>query len=474
VIVSVMTTDKRAANALFKVLEACREYLPPDGIGIDEAMNLIIGAVDPWPLDGYPEEAAAPGPAAPQLTQAEIEAMAQSAADRLQVPRAVEADPMPLENAVQQAKQWAQEARAQRATVLSILRHFGLPENDWEALSLIERMQRSEPADMPATIGERRSIDANELERIAKARPNDYFLRGAGVLKLIGGIRELEARLREAAAPEPVAALGLTEEQKDELRNTHGFTGDVEEMADIIAGMLESNRGEPVATPSGSEPDPDLVQRLTGGEPWQAVDEADLKEIERHLIHHPSHMGFLPADSWKLRNVTLHMVREVRAARASGSEPAAESQHSAFHHESWWLLESTVPPRPFYFAGPARRRKPRQRHTFGEWTDDANKAVRFPTEDAAKLTIAHMMGADTSQPSWHYALINSGWKAVEHIFDYTPASPVQVADRICRDVAELPDRNSPEDWPEAMLVTHDELQAIVRAAMASLLRGAET
>ncbi len=37
----------------------------------------------------------------------------------------------------------------------------------------------------------------------------------------------------------------------------------------------------------------------------------------------------------------------------------------------------------------------------------------------------------------------------------------EVAETVCRDVAELPDRTSPEDWPEAMLVTADELQLIV-------------
>lgn len=43
----------------------------------------------------------------------------------------------------------------------------------------------------------------------------------------------------------------------------------------------------------------------------------------------------------------------------------------------------------------------------------------------------------------------------------------KLAAQICRDVAELPDRNSPEDWPEAMLVTHDELQAIVTEALSA-------
>lgn len=48
-----------------------------------------------------------------------------------------------------------------------------------------------------------------------------------------------------------------------------------------------------------------------------------------------------------------------------------------------------------------------------------------------------------------------------------------IANQVCREVAELPDRNSPEDWPEAMLVTHDELRAIVRAALSTPTEGGE-
>ena len=40
-----------------------------------------------------------------------------------------------------------------------------------------------------------------------------------------------------------------------------------------------------------------------------------------------------------------------------------------------------------------------------------------------------------------------------------------IAVRVCRSVAELPDRDSPEGWPEAMLVTHEELHAIVLGAL---------
>jgi hypothetical protein len=42
-----------------------------------------------------------------------------------------------------------------------------------------------------------------------------------------------------------------------------------------------------------------------------------------------------------------------------------------------------------------------------------------------------------------------------------------LADRVIRQVAELPDRTSPEDWPEAMLVTSSELVGIITAALST-------
>lgn len=41
----------------------------------------------------------------------------------------------------------------------------------------------------------------------------------------------------------------------------------------------------------------------------------------------------------------------------------------------------------------------------------------------------------------------------------------EIATEFCREVAELSDRGSPEGWPEAMLVTADELRSIVLAAL---------
>lgn len=40
-----------------------------------------------------------------------------------------------------------------------------------------------------------------------------------------------------------------------------------------------------------------------------------------------------------------------------------------------------------------------------------------------------------------------------------------IANQVCQSVAELPDRDSPPDWPQAMLVTSDELRNIVLNAI---------
>lgn len=43
----------------------------------------------------------------------------------------------------------------------------------------------------------------------------------------------------------------------------------------------------------------------------------------------------------------------------------------------------------------------------------------------------------------------------------------KIAQGIVREVAELPDRTSPEDWPDALLVTADELVAILTSYLLS-------
>ncbi|RYF81150.1 MAG: hypothetical protein EOO29_11460 [Comamonadaceae bacterium] len=45
------------------------------------------------------------------------------------------------------------------------------------------------------------------------------------------------------------------------------------------------------------------------------------------------------------------------------------------------------------------------------------------------------------------------------------AGTESIVQRVCQRVAELPNRDSPPDWPAAMLVTHEELASIVRQAI---------
>lgn len=81
-------------------------------------------------------------------------------------------------NLIQRARMWCYEARAQRATLLGILRRFGLPEHDWEAKRLIvhhvQRLtQSSVPAPQTSTpvprVGGNTSIEAlcAEAEKLA-------------------------------------------------------------------------------------------------------------------------------------------------------------------------------------------------------------------------------------------------------------------------------------------------------------------
>lgn len=57
--------------------------------------------------------------------------------------------------------------------------------------------------------------------------------------------------------------------------------------------------------------------------------------------------------------------------------------------------------------------------------------------------------------------------------DMTSEDVAQIAELVVRDVAELPDRTSPDDWPEAMLVTGEELYTLIvkRFAESDLSRG---
>ena len=103
---------------------------------------------------------------------------------------------------------------------------------------------------------DRQPIDANELERIAKNRPDDCFLTGSGVLKLIGGIRQLEQELRSLkeaiAQPDPVAQAeplkdGEIAKVVNDLRDValkfHNTQQLRERISQIVVPLLQSKGG---------------------------------------------------------------------------------------------------------------------------------------------------------------------------------------------------------------------------------------
>lgn len=74
-----------------------------------------------------------------------------------------------------------------------------LQENRDALIEYVEDMLAAAPViAQPATMG---PVDANDLEKMATAHPDECFLKGSGVLKLIGAIRTLEQRAAPIAPP---------------------------------------------------------------------------------------------------------------------------------------------------------------------------------------------------------------------------------------------------------------------------------
>ena len=103
----------------------------------------------------------------------------------------------------------------------------------------------------------------------------------------------------------------------------------------------------------------------------------------------------------------------------------------------------------------------------------AMAADRADLIDHARSLEAALLSAEKERESWRdEALYNRTFReqvgvacdqrnAAELRAERLEAALREMPALIARDVAELPDRNSPEDWPDAMLVTGVELQHIV-------------
>lgn len=80
-------------------------------------------------------------------------------------------------------------------------------------------------------------IDANALEAMAKERPNEKFLKGSGVLKLIQAIRDLERANRQLQAEQPI--------QIKDLRKALQFYADGHHFTKSDGDAWDTVSGEP-------------------------------------------------------------------------------------------------------------------------------------------------------------------------------------------------------------------------------------
>lgn len=83
---------------------------------------------------------------------------------------------------------------------------------------------------LEATQPERTPIDANALEAMARDRPDEMILKGTGVLKLTGAIRQLEGELRTLRMADPAA--GISRELLGKIVD-EAFGGSIEDTTPI-------------------------------------------------------------------------------------------------------------------------------------------------------------------------------------------------------------------------------------------------
>ncbi|MCD2166852.1 adenine nucleotide alpha hydrolase family protein [Comamonas koreensis] len=106
----------------------------------------------------------------------------------------------------------------------------------------------------------------------------------------------------------------------------------------------------------------------------------------------------------------------------------------------------------------------------GEWKAPARRLITIWARNSGfdlmsfRDEWARAMAVDSRMPGLR--LIDLAEVQAESVPNLTPSA---IAAAVCQRVAELDDRSSPADWPEAMLVTAEELQAILLEELAAAL-----
>lgn len=194
-------------------------------------------------------------------------------------------------------------------------------------------------------------IDANALEAMAKERPNEKFLKGSGVLKLIQAIRDLERANRQLRTQQPTPSTASAFQQRVQPWLLECFG------AEIAADRVERNH-------RFLEESLELVQALgcTASEAHQLVDYV----FGRPVGDPPQEVGGVMVTLAALclaSGLDMHGAGEVELARISVPElvakirakQAAKPKHSPLpqsvaHQADSALVDAALPMQPICIA----------------------------------------------------------------------------------------------------------------------------
>lgn len=171
-----------------------------------------------------------------------------------------------------------------------------------------------------------------------------------------------------------------------------------------------------------------------------------------------------PGLSAKLINQRSTWLKQRQEAQAAQSEPVKPLFAAKIAARKWAELQDEgARMQSIAFDG----HKSGQAGTIDPWgVVRWGQAAQGAGEAIGTLSVSHYKGLENRDFDYFGNLPDGSYTLYTHP---TPAQPAPVVpegwiDGVLREVAELPDRTSPEDEPDMMLVTADELRSILLAA----------
>lgn len=172
-----------------------------------------------------------------------------------------------------------------------------------------------------------------------------------------------------------------------------------------------------------------------------------------------------PAEAKALARLLFSAWQTTEHAESDGEQKASWDELSASYKDAWMVVASALPT-PAEVPMPGSDVAGYVARWGGNCRDCADENGVCPNTGlpcgGARKAIEHVIRA--LQYGVEHGYIASPINAASDAAGYARDAD-QLATAVVRAVAELPDRDSPEGWPAAMLVTSDELRGIVRATL---------